>query len=42
MKCEDSEVVPRIAQILKARWDVAASMAVVMEIKLRCGEFKVT
>ena len=42
MKCEDSEVVPRIAHILKARWDAAASMAVVMEIKLRCGEFKVT
>jgi hypothetical protein len=41
MKREDSEVVPRVAQILKARWDAAASMAV-MEIKLGCGEFKVT
>jgi hypothetical protein len=30
-----------VAQILKARWDAAASMAV-MEIKLECGEFKVT
>jgi hypothetical protein len=41
MKREDSEVVPRVGQILKARWDAAASMAV-MEIKLRCDEFKVT
>jgi hypothetical protein len=38
MKREDSKVV---AQILKARWDAAASMAV-MEIELGCGEFKVT
>ena len=41
LKREDSEVVPRVAQILKARWDAAASMAV-MEIELGCGEFKVT
>ncbi len=41
MKREESRVVPRVAQILKARWDAAASMAV-MEIKLGCGEFKVT
>ena len=41
MKCEDSKVVPRVAQILKACWDAAASMAV-MEIELWCGEFKVT
>ncbi len=41
LKREDSEVVPRVAQILKARWDAAASMAV-MEIDLGCGEFKVT
>ncbi len=32
---------PRVAQILQAHWDAAASMAV-MEIKLGCGEFKVT
>ena len=41
LKREDSEVVPRVAQILKARWDAAASMAV-MEIELGCGEFKIT
>ena len=41
LKREDSEVVPRVAQILKARWDIAVSMAL-MEIKLGCGEFKVT
>ena len=41
LKREDSEVVPRVAQILKAHWDAAASMAV-MEIELGCGEFKVT
>ena len=41
MKREDSEVKACIAQTLKARWDASASMAV-MEIKLGCGEFKVT
>ena len=41
LKREDSEVVPRVAQILKARWDAAASMTV-MEIELGCGDFKVT
>ena len=41
LKREDAEVVPRVAQILKARWDAAASMAV-MEIELGCGDFKVT
>jgi hypothetical protein len=41
MKREDSKVVPRVAQILKARSDAAASMAV-MEIELGCGDFKVT
>ena len=41
MKREDSEVVPRVAQILKARLD-AASMAV-MKIELAgCGDSKVT
>jgi hypothetical protein len=37
----DSKVVPRVAQILKVRWDEAASMAV-MKIELQYGEFKVT
>jgi len=41
LKRDDSEVVPRVAQILKARWDAAASMSV-MEIELGCGDFKVT
>ena len=41
LKREDSEVVPRVAQILKACWDAAVSMAV-MDIELGCGEFKVT
>ncbi|KAI2509389.1 plant mutator transposase zinc finger [Fragilaria crotonensis] len=41
LKREDSKVVPRVAQILEAHWDAAASMAV-MENELGCGEFKVT
>ncbi len=41
LKQDDSEVVPRVAQILKIRWDAAAGMSV-MEIELGCGEFKVT
>ena len=45
MTLEDSKVVPCVvpcvAQILKACWDAAASMAV-MEIELGCSEFKVT
>ena len=41
LKRDDSEVVPRVAQILKIRWDAAAGMSV-MEIELGCGEFKVT
>ena len=31
LKRDDSEVVPRVAQILKAHWDAAASMSVMME-----------
>lgn len=41
LKSEDSEVAPSVAQILNARWNAAASMAV-MEVKQGCGEFKVT
>ena len=35
-----SEVVPRVAQILKCRWDAAASMSV-DELEAGCGDFKV-
>ncbi len=38
LKRDDSEVVPRVAQILKIRWDAAAGMSV-MEIELGRGEF---
>ena len=37
---EGSEVVPRVAQIMKVRWDAAASMTVV-ELESGCGDFKV-
>jgi hypothetical protein len=37
---EPGEVVPRVAQILKRRWDAAASIAVV-ELVRGCGDFKV-
>ena len=37
----DLEVVPRVARILKARWDAAAGMQV-MELELEGGDFKVT
>jgi hypothetical protein len=32
--------VPRVAQILKKRWDAAASLSV-DELELGCGDFKV-
>ena len=35
-----TEMVPRVAQILKLRWDAAASMTVV-ELEKGCGDFKV-
>jgi hypothetical protein len=35
-----TEVVPRVAQILKLRWDAAASMTVV-ELEKGCGDLKV-
>jgi Ulp1 protease family, C-terminal catalytic domain/SWIM zinc finger/Transposase, Mutator family len=41
LKREDSDVVPRVAALLKARWDKTASMSV-MELELGCGDFKVT
>jgi hypothetical protein len=37
---DGSEVVPRVAQILKRRWDAAASMTV-DELEVGCGDFKV-
>ena len=37
---EPGEVVPRVAQILKRRWDAAASITVV-ELVHGCGDFKV-
>jgi hypothetical protein len=37
---DGSEVVPRVAQILKRRWDAAASMTV-NELEVGCGDFKV-
>jgi MULE transposase domain/SWIM zinc finger len=37
---DGSEVVPRVAQILKRRWDSAASMTV-NELEVGCGDFKV-
>ncbi len=37
---DGSEVVPRVAQILKRRWDAAASMTV-NEFEVGCGDFKV-
>ena len=37
---EPGEVVPRVAQILKKRWDAAASITVV-ELERGCGDFKV-
>jgi len=37
---DGSEVVPRVAQILKHRWDAAASMTV-NELEVGCGDFKV-
>ena len=37
---EGGDVVPRVAQILKSRWDSAASMSV-EELELGCGQFKV-
>jgi hypothetical protein len=37
---DGSEVVPRVAQILKRRWDAAASMTV-DKLEVGCGDFKV-
>jgi hypothetical protein len=37
---DGSEVVPRVAQMLKKRWDAAASM-IVLELEAGCGDFKV-
>ena len=37
---DGSEVVPRVAQVLKKRWDAAASMTV-LELEAGCGDFKV-
>jgi hypothetical protein len=37
---DGSEVVPRVAQILKRRWDAAASMTV-NELEVGCDDFKV-
>jgi hypothetical protein len=37
---EDWDVVPRVARILKKRWDAAASLSV-DELELGCGDFKV-
>ena len=41
LKREDSDVVPCVAALLKARWDKTVSMSV-MELELGCGDFKVT
>ena len=35
-----SEVVPRVTQIMKVRWDAAASMTV-MQLESGCGDYKV-
>ena len=40
-KYDNSEVVPCVARILKAHWDVVAGMQV-MELQLEGGDFKVT
>ena len=40
MERHGSEVVPRVAQMLKKRWDAAASMTV-LELEAGCGDFKV-
>jgi hypothetical protein len=37
---DDWDVVPQVAQILKKRWDAAASLSV-DELELGCGDFKV-
>ena len=37
---DDTEVVPRVAQILKKRWDASAAMSVA-ELERGCGDFKV-
>jgi len=38
---DPNEVVPRVAQLLKVRWDAAASITV-MELEQGCGDFKVS